>query len=124
MAERKRPAPTLRERSLASWRGYEEPADLSRYQHDMAEAVARTMKGLGFNDRFHEDQIFSAWSEVVGDFIAANARPTKLERSVLTIQVLNSSVHYEMERMKSTILAKMQDRFGKKNIREVRFRLG
>lgn len=124
MAERKRPAPSLRERSLAAWRRYEEPPDLGRYQHDMAQAVAQTMKGLGLNDRFHEDQIFSAWGEVVGEFIAANARPIGLERSVLTIQVLNSSVHYEMERMKSTILAKMQDRFGKKHLREVRFRLG
>jgi Dna[CI] antecedent, DciA len=124
MAERKRPAPSLRERSLAAWRRYEELPDLDCYQHDMADAVARTMKSLGLNDRFHEDQIFSAWGEVVGDFIAANARPIGLERSVLTIQVLNSSVHYEMERMKSTILAKMQDRFGKKHLREVRFRLG
>jgi hypothetical protein len=43
---------------------------------------------------------------------------------VLTIQVLQPSVRYELERnWKAEILQKLQTRFGKKVIREVKFRI-
>ena len=82
------------------------------------------MKGLGLKDRFNEEQVFEAWNELVDNFIAHNARPISLERKVLSIQVLHSTVHYELERMKGGLLKKMQDRFGPENVRDIRFRLG
>jgi hypothetical protein len=43
---------------------------------------------------------------------------------VLSIQVLQPSVRYELERnWKNEILAKLQARFGKKAIREIKFRI-
>ena len=82
------------------------------------------MKGLGLKDRFNEEQVFEAWKELVDTFVAQNARPLALERKVLSIQVLHSTVHYELERMKGSLLQRMQERFGAENIREIRFRLG
>lgn len=82
------------------------------------------MKGLGLEDRFNEEQVFEAWSTLVNPFVAEHARPISLDRKVLIIQVLHSTIHYELERMKGQILAKMQAEFGEKNIRDVKFRLG
>lgn len=121
---RYRPRRPLKERVLAEWRGYWEPQDLSKYEETLATVVGKTMKGLGLNDRFNEEMVFDAWNEMVDGFIAANARPVSLERRVLSIQVLHSTVHYELERMKGQILRRMQDRFGADKIREIRFRLG
>jgi hypothetical protein len=47
-----------------------------------------------------------------------------LSGGVLSIQVLQPSVRYELERnWKNEILAKLQARFGKKTIREIKFRI-
>ena len=124
MAYRPRPRRSLRDRALAEWRGYWEPQDTSRFERDMPDAVEKTLKGLGLENRFHEDQVFEAWNELVDSFVASNARPVALTRKTLYIQVLHSTVHFELERMRPQILKKMQDRFGAAHIRDVRFRLG
>lgn len=121
---RYRPRRPLKDRVLAEWRGYWEPQDVSKYESTLSDAVGKTMKGLGLNDRFNEEMVFDAWNEMVDGFIAANARPISLERRVLAIQVLHSTVHYELERMKGDLLRRMQERFGPEKIREIRFRLG
>lgn len=121
---RYRPRRSLRDRALAEWRGYWEPQDVSKYESTLSAAVGKTMKGLGLNDRFNEEMVFDAWNEMVDGFVAANARPVSLERRVLSIQVLHSTVHYELERMRGELLRRMQERFGAEKIRDIRFRLG
>lgn len=121
---RYRPRRTAKERALAEWRGYWEPQDLSKFEHTITDVVEQTMKGLGLNKRFKEEEVFEAWNALVDPFVASNSRPISMERKVLYIQVLHSTVHYELERMKRLILKKMQDRFGADQIREIRFRLG
>ena len=124
MPYRSRPRRSTRDRALAQLRGYWEPQDVSKFEQDITTAVDKTMKGLGLKNRFNEEQVFDAWNELVDDFVAQNARPVTLQRKVLHIQVLHSTVHYELERMRGKILQKMQDRFGEEHIRDVRFRLG
>ncbi|MDF1851853.1 MAG: DUF721 domain-containing protein [Verrucomicrobiales bacterium] len=124
MAYRSRPKRSMRERALAQLRGYWEPQDVSKFEQNMGSAVEKTMKGLGLESRFNEDQVFDAWNDLVDNFVANNARPIALQRKVLIIQVLHSTVFYELERMKGQILKRMQDRFGETHIRDVRFRLG
>jgi predicted nucleic acid-binding Zn ribbon protein len=124
MAFRSRPRRSNRERALAQLRGYWAPQDVSKFEQDMGGAVEKTLKSLGLENRFNEEQVFEAWSELVDGFVAENARPVSMHRKILYIQVLHSTVFYELERMRGQILSKMQDRFGADNIRDVKFRLG
>jgi predicted nucleic acid-binding Zn ribbon protein len=124
MEYRRRPPRSQKDRALAQFRGYWEPQDLSAFERPIADALRNTMGKLGLKDRFSEEQIFAAWSELVDDFIAQHAKPVSLERGRLRIQVLNPSVHYELDRMRGQILRRMQERFGEKAIRDVRFTLG
>ncbi len=121
---RKRPPKTERETALAQLRGYCEPDNLTRYEHDMGSAVNRALKDFGLDRRFSEEQVFDAWNRVVSPEIASHARPVALEREVLYIQVLHSSIHFELERLKGRILQAMQSEFGKSRLRDVKFRLG
>ena len=121
---RNRPKPNSRDVGLAQLRGYWEPEDLSKYSHAAPALLDAAMKGLGLEQRFNEEQVFEAWSTLVNPFIAEHARPVSLEKKVLYIQVLHSSIHYELERMKGPILAKMQKEFGSDHIRSISFRLG
>jgi len=109
---------------LAELRGYWEPQDISHHTKPIDGAVSAAMKKLGLENRFHEEQVFEAWLTMVDGFVAQNARPVALERKVLHIQCLHSTVRYELDRMKGTILERMQNEFGRDRIRDVRFRLG
>jgi len=107
-------------------RGYWEPEDVDQYGTDAAQVVAKALEGLqaGLGKQFAEEEMLGAWSGIVGDFVAEHARPIRIERRVLYVQVLQPAIHYTLERGKADILAKMQARFGEKAIRQVRFRVG
>jgi len=115
---------TLRARVLAEWRGLEEPFERRERCAPVGDILEKLMPRLGLGERLGEEQIKQAWSGIVGDFLASHASPAGLSGGVLSIQVLQTSVRYELERnWKNEILAKLQARFGKKTIREIEFRI-
>ena len=86
--------------------------------------LQKILPKLGLGDRLSEQQILAAWREVVGDFLSQHSVPVGLSGGTLTIQVVQPSVRYELDRSwKREILEKLQERFGRKVVREVRFRL-
>ena len=115
----------LRARALAEWRGLPEvpfPQDTAK---PIGDALAKVMKGLGLSERLHEEEVWGAWKEIVGDFFARHSSPQRLKDGVLYVNVLQPTVHFELERVwKRDILAKLKKRFGGRVVREMRFRLG
>ncbi|MCK9588961.1 MAG: DUF721 domain-containing protein [Terrimicrobiaceae bacterium] len=115
---------TFRRKVLAEWRGLEEPRSRADRCASVAELLQKVMPKLGLGERLDEQQVSAAWREVVGDFLAQHSLPVGLSAGVLTVQVVQPSVRYELERnWKRDILTKLQERFGKKVVREVRFRI-
>jgi len=89
------------------------------------EGVVRLMKSLGLEERLREEQIRSAWRAIVGDFIADNSQPLKLQAGVLIVQVLQPALLYELDRvLKAKILAKFREQFGARTLKDIRFRIG
>jgi predicted nucleic acid-binding Zn ribbon protein len=115
----------LRARVLAEWRGLPEvpfPQDTAK---PIGDALGKVMKALGLSERLHEDEMLHAWKDLVGEFFAKHSAPHRLKDGTLYINVLQPTVHFELERVwKRDILAKLKKRFGGRVIREVRFRLG
>ena len=115
----------LRARALAEWRGLPEtpfPTDAAK---PIGESLAKVMKALGLGERLHQEEILAAWRDVVGEFFAKHSAPHRLSDGILYVNVLQPTVHFEMERVwKRDILAKLKKRFGGRVIREMRFRLG
>ena len=117
--------PQLKARIIAEWRGLpEEP--FVRDTAKSASAVVETVLGkLGLTQRIREEEIQAAWGEVVGEFLAKHSAPAALSQGTLTVHVLQPTVHFELERvLKRKLLARLQERFGKRTVREIRFRLG
>jgi len=78
---------------------------------------------MGLQDRVDEEELRMAWGELVGEFLSSHSSPESLRNGVLTIQVLQPSVRYELERSwRSDVLQRLQQRFGAKKIRNVVFR--
>ena len=114
---------TLRRRALAEWRGLEEPAAKANRCASVAELLQKVMPKLGLGERLGEQQVSAAWREVVGEFLALHSLPVGFSGGVLTVQVVQPSVRYELDRTwKRDILTKLQERFGKKMVRQIRFR--
>jgi hypothetical protein len=116
--------PSLRARALTEWRGLPQAAPERDRCKSVASILEVLLPKLGLNEQIGEENIRAAWLDVVGDFISRHASPVGLSGGVLWIQVLQPSLRYELERnWKKHILQRLQDSFGRKAVREVKFRL-
>jgi len=114
----------LRRRVLAEWRGLDEPRAKADRCLPVGDLLKKILPKLGLSDRMSEQQVLGAWHEVVGDFLAKHSLPVGLSGGMLTVQVIQPSVRYELDRTwKSDILEKFQARFGKRVVRDIRFRM-
>lgn len=116
-------AKQFRHRRLrAEWRGVYEPPDLGRFERTVGDVVAQVLKRAGLNDRIAEETMIREWAGMVGDFLAAQSKPSGLRNGVLQVSVLQSAVRYDLERnLKREILGRLQQRFGKTVVKDVRF---
>ncbi|HEV7401666.1 MAG TPA: DUF721 domain-containing protein [Chthoniobacteraceae bacterium] len=115
----------VRARVLAEWRGLPEVPFTRHAAKAVGGLVSKWMAELGLDERLREEEITKAWAEIVGPFVAKHSTPHKLDKGVLTVRVLQPTVHYELDRVfKPKLLAKLKARFGAATIRELKFRLG
>jgi predicted nucleic acid-binding Zn ribbon protein len=115
---------SLRKKALAEWRGLPDGTERPDRCLSVGALLEKIMPKLGLKDRLSEQQIMGAWREIVGDFLAQHSVPSGLSGGILTVQVLQPSVRYELDRTwKPQILAKLKARFGDRIVREIRFRL-
>lgn len=115
----------MRASVIAEWRGLPEKLPrLDQFQSTSA-LLPRIMQKLGLKERLHENEVQQAWTEIVGEFIAAHSAPVSLKDGVLYVRVLQPTLHYQFETIsKGDILGKLKQRFGARTIRDVRFRVG
>ncbi len=117
--------PFLKKRALAEWRGYAEPTVRPDRLVSVADGIVKLMKSLGLGERLRQEEVLAAWEGIVGEFIATHARPVHLQNGQLIVQVLQPTMHYELDRVwKRTILEKFREQFGPRTVREIRFRIG
>jgi predicted nucleic acid-binding Zn ribbon protein len=116
---------SLRKHVIQEWRGLPEPDEKPDRTLSVREVLLQLAPKLGLESRLREEEIISAWLEIVGDFFAQHSRPVRLHQGVLVVHVLQPTVLYELNTQgKSLILTKLKQRFGGKLIKEVRFRVG
>ena len=117
--------PALRAKAIAEWRGLSEKKTRPDSWVAPGDLLPKLMKELGLSERLHETEVFDAWKQIVGDFIAGHSAPVSLKAGVLYVRVLQPSLHYQFETIsKAEILRKLKQRFGAKVIRDLRFRVG
>src|SRR4051812_11911131 len=115
----------LRAMVLAEWRGLPEKPFVRDTSKQVGELVGKLMSTLGLSERLREEEVTRAWREIVGEFVANHSAPQRLQNGVLTVRVLQPTVHYELDRVfKPQLLAKLKSRFGATVIRELKFRIG
>jgi predicted nucleic acid-binding Zn ribbon protein len=117
--------PELRTKVLSEWRGYREKAAAPERTQAVSDALEKVMKQLGLQERLTESQILAAWREIVGEWFFLHTCPDRLRDGVLFVRVVQSSVHFELDRnCKPRIIQKLKAKFPGTRIRDVKFRLG
>ena len=115
----------LRAAVVAEWRGLPDRMPRPDKWQEPGDVVPKLMQQLGLKERLHENEVIEAWTQIVGDFIAAHSAPMSLREGVLYVRVLQPALHYQFEQIsKPEILRKLKQRFGTKTIKQLRFRLG
>ncbi len=112
------------QREINAWRGISEPAEGVRPGRAMADLIPESLNRLRMRNVFTEEEICSAWGEIVGPVLAPHTRPSGLRRGVLLVNVVQPTVHYTIQGMKGLLLERLQERFGSTRVQEIRFRLG
>jgi len=116
--------PATRRAALREWRGLPSVVPAKDRTAQVGDLLAKLLPKLGLEEKLDEQQVLEAWEEVVGHFLATHSKPVGLSAGTLLVQVLQPSVHYELDRVwKPKVLTRLQERFGRSKIRAIRFRL-
>lgn len=113
-----------RSRVLMEWRGLPEVPNPGRNQHATAALIPKLMARLGLAGRLRDEDIAATWKSIAGEFAARFSHPQKLRHRTLVVAVSQPSVLWTLDRNKATLLARLQEKFGKDVIRELRFQAG
>lgn len=115
----------LRRKVVAEWHGGWGDRDLRHFERKPSELIPGILARWGLQDRAVNARMAAEWPAIVGDFLARHSKPVGMRRGVLEVAVLQPSVRYEMERQhRRSILQKLQERYGEKTVRDVRFLVG
>jgi len=119
--------PALRAQVLREWQPFRGDPDASgsKSVSSTSKLVPLVMKQLGLEQRLQQSQVFYLWASIVGSDIARHAQPVSLRNGLLVVAVDHPVWLQELSRYhKPLILQKVQERVGKKAVRDICFRIG
>ena len=84
-------------------------------------AIKIFLRKSGLEKGVKQNTALLLWDEVVGENIAENTNPEKVEHGTLLVTVENSSWRQELVFKKKEIIVKLNNKIGKKTIKDIRF---
>ena len=76
---------------------------------------------LGIRGKLKQYEAVTRWAEVVGERIAQEAEPQKIEKGVLLVRVRTGVWRNELTMRKAEILAKLNQAIGEAVIKDIKF---
>ncbi len=92
--------------------------------NSLREIMPRMMKSIGLEKRYRDEMIILNWRQIVGEEIAANTRPGKISRRVLTLAAKNAVWAHHLSTLKEEIIAKINTYAGEKAVSDLKFQAG
>lgn len=88
----------------------------------VGEAVHDLARQLGITRKLREYDVLTSWDAIVGEQIARVAQARRIENGILHVSVKSAPWRAELTMKRTEIAAKINDTFGKKVVKEIRFR--
>lgn len=97
---------------------------MSRKLFSLDNLLGESLKALGLEKQLLEQACVSAWDEVVGERIAAAAQPEFIKDGKLFVITKSSTWANELSFLKEDIMKRLNERVGKRTVKEMVFRAG
>ncbi len=84
-------------------------------------AIDSMLKRFGIDNAIAQNRALNIWNEIVGDKVARNTQPDRVEHGVIIIKVSSPTWRQELYFQKKEIIQKINNTIGKNVIRDIRF---
>lgn len=88
---------------------------------DLKAALEKALRGAKIDNAIKQYSAIDLWADTVGKNISSNTEPVDVRHGVLMVRVSNSTWRQELMFRKEEILNKLNEKIGKKLIRDIRF---
>ncbi|MFH0882410.1 MAG: DUF721 domain-containing protein [bacterium] len=87
----------------------------------LSQAVREWVDQHHAGEKLGEAEVFTRWAELVGEAVAQQTEPIRLEKGRLVVRVKTSTWRHQLLFMRRELIATMNGRIGHKVIREIVF---
>ena len=94
---------------------------MGRAPKHISESLRFAIKDLGFEKKIDQVQLVKIWPDIVGENIAKISTAERVFEGVLYVKVKSMTWRTELLFQKQKILERIEKRFGKKIITDIRF---
>ena len=84
-------------------------------------AIDSMLRKLGIDNAIAQNNALNIWNEIVGETVAKNTEPDRVEHGVIIIKVSSPTWRQELYFQKKEIIQKINNKIGKSVIRDIRF---
>lgn len=114
----------IRHRLITQWRNVEGEPLQDLPPLSLSDVIPQVLKTWKLDDRMKAEEMLTAWKDIVGDFVAQHTAPEGIKRNVLIIRLTQPAIHHTLMMRKTELLKKLQQQFGAKTIKDIRFQHG
>ena len=79
------------------------------------------LRKFGIDNAIAQNNALNIWNEIVGETVAKNTEPDRVEHGVIIIKVSSPTWRQELYFQKKEIIQKINNKIGKSVIRDIRF---
>jgi len=79
------------------------------------------LRKFGIDNAIAQNNALNIWNEIVGDTVAKNTEPDRVEHGVIIVKVSSPTWRQELYFQKKEIIQKINNKIGKNVIRDIRF---
>jgi hypothetical protein len=90
---------------------------------ELMHILPHVMRAVGREEAVCERLLQAAWNHVVGDFIAAHARPVRLRKGCLIVLTTDHTWKAQLERLSPDILTRINRLFGEDLVEAIEYRV-
>lgn len=114
-----------REQTLTDWLEVPLPIDEKRGIRSAEDILMQLVPRLNISsESMQAEQMAEGWRRAAGDFIAHNAQLVKVDKGTAVIKVIQPTLRYQLNQMKTPLMEKLQKEFPSCKIGQIRFIYG
>ncbi|MDI6687222.1 MAG: DUF721 domain-containing protein [Desulfobacterales bacterium] len=97
--------------------------DIKEFEH-IGGVINKILKTCRHESDEELVKVWNLWNSAVGDVVSENARPAAFKGRLLIVHVVSSTWIHQLQFLKTDIIERLNDAFGKDMVGEIKFKIG